>query len=197
MNSESVSTGPVSDHVPWERSGSGWDSGEVNTPRRLAVARHAQAESYGETDAARPLTERGLRDAAALGRWLAETGFVPDHALVSSAVRTRQTWEAVAGAAGWTLEPDVESALYAASPEAALDLMRLVPDEARCVLVLGHNPTISYLAQMLAGGAGDAAATRAMGEGHPTAGLALLDVSDPWSSLGYGDGTLRAFHVGR
>lgn len=168
----------------------------MNSLRRLVVMRHAKAESFAESDAARRLTERGQRDAAVAGHWLAGQGFRPDHALVSSAVRTRQTWESVASAAQWTLQPELDPALYAAGAESALDLMRMIPAEVEQLLVLGHNPTVSYLAQLLDDGAGDPAAATAMGQGYPPAALSVFEFDSDWTQLGYGHATLVAFHVG-
>ena len=159
--------------------------------------RHAKAESWGESDQGRALEPRGRDDAAAAGRWLAARGFVPDHALVSTSVRTRETWEAVAEAAGWESEPDFDTGLYAAGPEAALDLIREVPTHATDVIVIGHNPTIAYLAQLLDDGAGDSGAGERMASGFHTAALAILDVEGPWVDLELAGATLVAFHVGR
>src|SRR3954453_9424386 len=61
-------------------------------PRRLVLVRHAQA-AQGEVDADRTLTERGARQAAAIGAWLAQTGLIPDRVVVSPARRAQQTWE--------------------------------------------------------------------------------------------------------
>lgn len=159
--------------------------------------RHAEAESVAASDRERHLTSRGRNDAAAAGRWLASQGFTPEHAVVSSAVRTRETWAALAEAAGWELSPDLEPALYQAGAESALDLLRLVPAETHDLLLLGHNPTVGYLAQMLHDGQGDPVATTTMAQGHPTAALALLEVEEEWAHLGWGDGRLAAFHVSR
>jgi phosphohistidine phosphatase len=57
--------------------------------------RHSKAEQSGPSDFERELTDRGVLDATEAGQWLASRGIEPDQALVSSAVRTRQTWEAV------------------------------------------------------------------------------------------------------
>ena len=70
--------------------------GGVSESRTIIVMRHAKAEQGGPSDFERQLTDRGMADAAAAGTWLAERGVVPDHALVSAAVRTQQTWEALA-----------------------------------------------------------------------------------------------------
>ena len=57
---------------------------------RLILMRHAQAQPSAPAggDEARALSETGLRDAALMGRALAERGLRPDLALVSTATRT-------------------------------------------------------------------------------------------------------------
>jgi phosphohistidine phosphatase len=169
-----------------------------STPaRRLVIMRHAKAESWGESDQGRTLEAKGRADAEAAGRWLADRGIVPDHALVSTAVRTRETWEAVAGAAGWDVEPDFDTGLYAAGPEAALDLIRAVPAQATSVIVIGHNPTMAYLAQLLDDGGGDAEAGAAMAGGFPTSALTVLEYDGAWVELDMASASVVAFHVGR
>lgn len=159
--------------------------------------RHAKAEAVAASDLERTLTERGRADAAEAGTWLRALGVVPDHALVSSAVRTRETWAAMAAAAGWDVAPDISTGLYSAGPEVTLDLLRELPPDARQVIVVGHNPTVSHVAQLLSDGLGDEAAARAMAQGHPTGACAVFDVTEPqWSRLAFGDGRLVAFHAG-
>jgi len=64
--------------------------------KRLILMRHGKAErSNVGGDFERALTERGLADAALMGRLLADEGLTPDRALVSAARRTQQTWNAV------------------------------------------------------------------------------------------------------
>jgi phosphohistidine phosphatase len=165
--------------------------------RRLVVMRHAKAHQHGPSDFERPLTERGQRDAAEAGAWLSTYGVAPDHALVSAALRTQETWAAVAAGAGWTLAADVDRGLYDAGPEAAFDIIRLVPDDASSLIVIGHNPTVSYLAQLLDDGTGSAAAGAEMAGGFPTCALAVYSYEGSWSSIGEGIARLDAFHVGR
>lgn len=164
--------------------------------RHLVLVRHAKAEAWGEDDHARRLTDRGRTDASSAGRWLTGTGFTPDHALVSSATRTRETWGLLAESAGWDLEPVVEDALFAASPETALDLLRESPAGARAVLALGHNPTIAFLAQMLDDGSGDQEAAAAMVGGYPPGAVAVFAFDGEWAELDMAAASLRAFHTG-
>jgi phosphohistidine phosphatase len=165
--------------------------------RRLVVVRHSKAEQSGDTDHARRLLDRGRDDAEAAGRWLAGQGVVPDHALVSAAARALETWTALASGAGWNLEPSVDEGLYTAGTDTALDLLRGSPADARVVVVVGHNPTMAHLAQLLDDGEGDAEASTAMASGFPTSAVAVFEYDGAWADLELTSARLVAFHVGR
>ena len=169
----------------------------MTTPRRLVVMRHAKAEGYAATDHDRRLTERGHRDAADAGRFLADLGVVPDHVLVSSATRTQETWAEVHAECGGEPSVDVTRALYGAGPEDVLEAVRSVPHEAGTVMFVGHNPTAATVAYLLDDGKGDAGATEVLLEGFPTSALAVFEVEDPWTGVGGGVGRLTHAHVGR
>jgi phosphohistidine phosphatase len=165
--------------------------------RQLVVMRHAKAEPGGETDHARELSQRGWNDAVAAGRWLADRGLVPDGALISSARRTASTWLAVAEGGSFDAEVTSSDGLYGASPESALDLVRETGDDVFALVVVGHNPTIAYLAQLLDDGRGDDDAGREMAVGFPTGALAVFEVTGSWADLDLASARLVAFHVGR
>ncbi len=166
--------------------------------KTLVVMRHAKAESSGPSDFERRLAESGLADAAEAGEWLAARGVEPDLALVSEAARTVQTWEAMAEAAGWDLEvATYDVALYDAGPESALDLIRAVPPGTSCLVVVGHNPTTAYLAQLLDDGEGDDEAGTQMALGYPPAAATVFTFDGEWADLDEASATVTAFHVGR
>jgi phosphohistidine phosphatase len=167
------------------------------TPRVLVVMRHARAEQGGPTDFERHLSERGRGDAQAAGRWLATQGVVPDHVLVSAAVRTIETWEAVAEAAGWQVDASHDRGLYDASPEMALDLVREIPADVRTAVVIGHNPTIAYVAHLLDDGDGDPEVATQMALGYPTGALTVFEHDGAWADLEPASARVVAFHVGR
>lgn len=170
----------------------------MSSPERsLVVIRHAKAERVGPTDFERELTPRGHGDAAAVGRWLAEQEIRADAAVVSAATRTRQTWDAVCRSAGWEVAPTLDRGLYAADADTALDILRTVDDGAACAVLLGHNPTVAYLAQLLDNGDGDLEAGNAMAIGFPTSATAVLGFDGSWADLALGTAILRGFHVGR
>lgn len=163
--------------------------------RLLVVLRHGRAESFAEQDHARRLTERGRRDASELGGWLARSGVRPDLALVSSAVRTRETWELVA--ASLPGEPEVRTGddLYSASADTVLDTVRQVSDDVTTLVYVGHNPTAASLAQVLEDGEPDVEAFVALSHGFPPGAAALLRVPVAWSGLDAAGARLVDFHA--
>jgi phosphohistidine phosphatase len=165
--------------------------------RRLVVMRHAKAEPGGETDRLRELAPAGWDDARETGRWLAERGFAPDGALVSSARRTTSTWVALAEGGSFELEPTSSDGLYTAGPETALDLVRETDDDVETLIVIGHNPTIAYLAQLLDDGTGEEDAGQQMAVGFPTGALAVFEVTCSWAELDLASARLVAFHARR
>jgi phosphohistidine phosphatase len=164
--------------------------------RQLVVMRHAKAEPGGDADHERELAQRGWDDAVEAGRWLADRGLVPDAALVSSARRTTSTWLALAQGGSFEVEPTSSDTLYNAGPETVLDLVRETADDVRALVVVGHNPTIAYLAQLLDDGTGDEEAGRQMAIGYPAGALAVFEVSGSWADLDLASVPLVAFHVG-
>ena len=61
--------------------------------KTLVLMRHAKSNWSGDlSDFDRPLSERGVKSARALGKWLRENDLFPDFALVSAAKRTVETF---------------------------------------------------------------------------------------------------------
>jgi phosphohistidine phosphatase len=170
----------------------------ADTPlHTLVVMRHSKAEQAGPTDFERELSPRGRADGAASGAWLHGQGVLPTCAMVSAATRTQQTWAVVAEGAGWDLEPTLDHGLYAADPDTALDVLRTMDDEHRTAIVIGHNPTMAYLAQLLDDGEGDVEASTAMVTGFPTSAVAVFTFDGSWADLAPAAATVTGFHVGR
>lgn len=164
--------------------------------KRLVVMRHARPEQVAATDHQRPLSEGGRDDAAAVGRWLAAQGIIPDRALVSDALRTRETWAAVCAAAGWAIEADFDRSLYTGGEDTVCDLLRDLDETAHTVLVIGHNPTMSTVAMLLDDGEGDPEAGNELAvSGYPAGAVALFEYAGSWPDLAHYTATIRAFHV--
>jgi phosphohistidine phosphatase len=168
-----------------------------NTARTLVIVRHATAEPYAASEQERELTSQGAADARAAGEWLASSGVRPDHALVSAATRALATWTALAGAAGWDLEPELDASLYAAGPESALDLVRMTDAGVGTLVLVGHNPTMASLAHLLDDGEGDPEAAAGMATGFPPCAIAILRIATSWADLDDASARVVGFHVGR
>lgn len=168
--------------------------------RRLVLLRHAKAEPGTDPlpDADRPLALKGRKQAGRVGSALTAAHLVPDLALVSSALRTRQTWDLAAAQlpAREAVVVDVRDELYAASVRDVLDLVRAAGDDAMTVLVVGHEPTMAATAAYLADPASDDAALAQVKVGVPTATYSVLHADDlPWAQ--WGKRSARLVRVGR
>ena len=146
---------------------------------RLILFRHGKTEARAASgeDFDRRLTARGWRDVRLVADALAQAGLAPDRALVSAAVRARETWEAVAPAF-----PDavVETRRELYDSDARLLLAAAQTPLGRTVSIVAHNPGLqvlaialagrasapSYEARLRAGFATGAAAVFAFAEGH-------------------------------
>ncbi|MFE1644493.1 SixA phosphatase family protein [Microbacterium sp. P01] len=116
---------------------------------RLVLVRHAKSD-WGDPDLDdhdRPLNARGLRDAPVMARRLADTGFLPDVIVSSTAVRARTTAEAFGAELGTAV--DLEPSLYGAPPRTLLAVAAAT--RARSVVLVAHDPGMSTLAGDLSG----------------------------------------------
>ncbi|MCL1870639.1 MAG: histidine phosphatase family protein [Promicromonosporaceae bacterium] len=155
--------------------------------RRLVLLRHAKAEPGRDKlpDVLRPLATNGRKQAGGVGKAFASAGLVPDLALVSTALRTRQTWELLAaGLKPAVTELQLHEELYEASVADVLALVRAVGDGASTVLVVGHEPTMAATAAHLAGPGSDESALAQVRVGVPTASYSILESDDDWPAWG-------------
>lgn len=141
-------------------------------------------------DKDRPLAERGRGDAARMGRELAHRGWQPQQVLVSTAARTRQTWELVAGELGRPIDAVAPESLYLGSAETLLNEIREAPDTVTDLILVAHNPGLQELARDLAGPQSDRDALTGMGAAFPPAALARFVFDSAWAELVAGGATL-------
>ena len=119
--------------------------------RRLILMRHAKSDwDHAVSDHARPLNPRGQREAPCMAQHLDRVGWLPEAALLSDATRTCETWAYMWGESP-AVEPHKTNALYLASAQTILSVASTLPPDARCGLLLGHNPGMSSAASYLAG----------------------------------------------
>lgn len=108
----------------------------------LILWRHAEAEE-GLNDQARPLTEKGLRQAKKMAAFLKSHLPADTRILVSPAVRTQQT--AAALTADFVTEPEINTDATVQSALQAAGWMQ----RTGTVLLVGHQPYLGEIAAKL------------------------------------------------
>jgi len=163
--------------------------------RRLILFRHAKAERSqpGEPDRTRALIERGRKDAARIGSYMATHALMPDRVLVSPATRTQQTWKCASDAFRPAPGATTVDRLYDATEHAIFASIKDAPAAAHTLLVIGHNPGLHELARLLIA-SGDIEAREQLTEKLPTSGLVIIDFAvDSWARLHPHSGRLERF----
>lgn len=144
--------------------------------KTLLLMRHAKS-SWKDSKLAdhdRPLNKRGKKDAPRMGVFLQEKELVPQRILCSSALRSRETAQAVTENSDFSGEIVYLDRLYMAETDEFLAVLRELPDSLERVMIIGHNPGLETLLQTLSGRI----------ESLPTAVLAHLTLqSSSWAEL--------------
>jgi phosphohistidine phosphatase len=157
--------------------------------KNLLLMRHAQAswKQAGLADRGRPLNKHGKSDARRMGELLRRQHLVPEWIVCSAAARARETAERVAEAAGYDGEILSLEQLYGAEPSEYLAALRAVPHQVERALLIGHNPGVEDLLELLTG----------QWERLPTAAIAHLHVpADRWVYVRSGELAQRV-HIWR
>ena len=161
---------------------------------RLMLLRHAKTDHPpGAEDHERPLAGRGRTQAAAMGRYMAAAGLVPELVIVSTARRARETWDVARPAFAVDVDQRNEVRIYEASAGGLLEVLRQTSPDVRSLLLVGHNPGFQSLALRLVGDAAGAEVLR-LRQNYPPAGLAVIDFGLlGWRDLSEGSGHLERF----
>jgi phosphohistidine phosphatase len=121
--------------------------------RILYLVRHATAEnpSFFQPDHDRELTPEGIMEAARMGRYLtAQQNAKPNRIVSSTAARALKTAQVMAEQLA--IEPgciEPIDDLFNGGPRAYLAAVNGVSEDCTSLMLVGHNPDISYLAEFL------------------------------------------------
>ncbi len=162
----------------------------------VLLLRHAKSswDVPALADYDRPLAKRGLKAAPRMGAEIGALGLRPDLVLCSGAKRTRETLDLVLAALG-SPPPEVlyDDVIYMAPPTGLMQILRRQPGEAATVLVVGHNPGLEELAELMVG-KGDEDLRETLDEKFPTCALAVITFdAEAWADIAPGTGTLTRF----
>ncbi|MCI0751674.1 MAG: histidine phosphatase family protein [Flammeovirgaceae bacterium] len=117
----------------------------------LLLVRHAQSaeKQHGQADRERELTQFGITQSMQLGNYLAHQNFNLDLILTSPAARALTTAQLISDVLKNNSIVLEEPELYDASPRTFLQAISAIDGNQRNVLAVGHNPTISHVAEYL------------------------------------------------
>ena len=121
--------------------------------RELLLVRHAKSSwnSGAPSDFERPLAKRGLRNAPAMGAWLAERRLVPDLVVTSPALRALMTTDGLLSgmdAEGLPIEED--DRIYGGGVRDLAAVLEDLAGRAQSLMLVGHNPGLDELVVWLA-----------------------------------------------
>ncbi|CAL8899721.1 hypothetical protein KVA01_02760 [Kocuria varians] len=164
--------------------------------KHLVIMRHGEADfPRGVPDHDRPLMPRGARQAAAVGRWLAEHAG-PDMILTSPALRTRQTVTWVCHELGEKAPtPQLWDGLYNGTDAQLVGAVNHVPETVRTLLMVAHMPGVLDAVLRLASRDSEQDAMMDVAGGFPTAGTVVLEVPGEWALLDGADARLTQFYA--
>lgn len=149
-------------------------------PSRIYLLRHAEARhaTPGQRDFDRPLSDDGYAAAEIVADKAADKVYRPDLIISSTALRCRQTADAIRRVVSPSTEFRFVDVLYNGTLEIYLSLIASQTDQ-ESVMLVAHNPIIEQTLESLIG---HEALVSALPRGFPTAGLAVVDsTSTGWA----------------
>lgn len=119
--------------------------------KTLYLIRHAKS-SWKDIDASdfeRGLTKKGKKAIEMIGSYLMLRGTKPDHILASCAARTQETADRLSKKLSYEGHIDYLQELYFTDTETLKELLSMQDDAHETIFVIGHNPQITDMANML------------------------------------------------
>lgn len=156
--------------------------------KRLFIVRHAKSSwDFPElNDHDRPLNKRGKKNAPEMGQRLAKRKIRPESMITSPARRAADTANLIANEVSFSLKNiQKEPLFYLASISEMISVLHHVPNNIDTLMVFGHNPGLTDLANVLSG---------ADIYNIPTSGIAEIefDISS-WNEIERKSGKLISF----
>lgn len=144
--------------------------------KTLLLMRHGKSSFKDEKlkDRDRHLAKRGHKNAVQMGQLLKEQELIPQLLLSSAVERSKETAEDLLSSADNPVEVVYLEHLFMAEPDLILDALKLLSDSYERVMVIGHNPGLESLVQILTGQI----------ESLPTAAIAFISLPiSSWREL--------------
>jgi phosphohistidine phosphatase len=157
-------------------------------PKILYLVRHAKSswDDPSLADRDRPLSQRGLNSAPDMGRRLAEQGHKPDLVISSPATRALTTAKKIAKEIDCDISKIItDESLYFSGTRNMVNMLEGLDDAYEKVMIVGHNPAMTSLLNILCDSSVD---------NMPTCAIAVLGFdTESWSELSMTDGELLSY----
>lgn len=151
----------------------------------LYLLRHGDsaAKQLGGSDKERQLTANGMKESMQIGSFLQKNAVGLDQIVSSTAERAKNTTQIVSDAMRSNADKIFfQDELYDASFRTFFDLIINIEDHFNHVMFVGHNPTITYVAEYLTG--------ESIGD-LSTCGLVIVQFNvNSWKEVSKGSGKL-------
>lgn len=156
--------------------------------RQLVLIRHTKSSwsDLSLSDFDRPLKKDRVGDAEKMGKVLRDLGLQAEHIICSTALRTRQTGEYFYDKLNYdAASVQFEQRIYECAPEDIYEVIRETEPDVACLVIIGHNPSLTYFANYYS-------ANNIIE--MPTTGVAWLEFdTDDWNIDRYTLGTVRYY----
>jgi phosphohistidine phosphatase len=119
--------------------------------KTLYLIRHAKSsrDHPGLSDSERPLMTLGIERSHRIIGFLKERGMTPDLIISSPAIRAFETAKLFAEGLQYPLNNIViEQKIYDGYYDRILDIIYVTPNDVDSLMIFGHNPTITNLANL-------------------------------------------------
>ncbi len=120
--------------------------------KTLYLIRHAKSNSDdpSQSDFQRTLNTRGLKDSPLMAKLIKEKNIIPDLIVSSPALRALSTAEIFADEFHYNKNKIVsDERIYEAAMRELITVIREIKNENNTVMIFGHNPGLSNLANIL------------------------------------------------
>ena len=155
--------------------------------KNLYLIRHAKSEwkSNYKNDFDRALNKRGKKAVLTMGNVLKEKKIIPDLILSSSAKRAKLTAKGLAQEIGYNGTIKFIDTFYLAEPAIILKYIQEVDDIIDTLFLVGHNPEITQLGNIM---------TDNYIDNVPTLGIVAIELPiEHWRKLKTEDGKIKFF----
>lgn len=154
--------------------------------RNLYLVRHSKSswKNLSLNDFDRPLNKRGKKDALLMGDYLTMKKVDIGLIISSPAKRTLETLNLLAEKISFNERVQFEQLLYEANLKKIFSVIRNIDEQIQNVMLIGHNPALTILANYL---------LKENIDNIPTSGIVAIKFALTWKDISENCGTLLFF----